>query len=461
MRVAIRTLALAALFTAGLLQAEEVERSYYGSVPRGTPTAEELPLSLGQAVDRGVKANLSLLLSDQRIRSARGSQDIARSELLPDIGVRVSEASQQINLAAFGFSSFPGIAPIVGPFGLFDIRGQVSQTIFNLRSLDNARASSRTTKAAELQARDTREVVVLVVTGLYLQTLTAASRIEAAKAQVASAEGLYNQAVNFKKAGTVPAIDVLRAQVELQSQRQKLITFQNDHEKQKLRLARAIGLPDGQPIRLTDEIVYIPRQAVALDQALQQAYQARMDYKSLEARVESAELSVKGAAAGHLPTLEFRGDYGAIGQHPLSSHGTYTAAVSLNVPIFQGGKVRGEITEAEAVARQLQAQLADLRGQIAYEIRSAMLDSKAAADRVEVTQSAVGLARQQEAQARDRFAAGVTNNLEVVQAQSALAAANEDYISSLYSFYVARAQLARATGGFEKSLATFLSGVKP
>jgi outer membrane protein TolC len=466
MKAGIATWTLAAICGVGVSAAQEVfvggaGSSYYGSVPGGSATADVLALSLKQAIERGLKTNLSLLLSDQRIQAARGAQAIARSELLPDVSARVAEASQQINLAAFGFNSFPGIAPIVGPFGLFDIRGQVSQTIFNLQSINNARASSRNIRAAELQVRDTRDAVTLVVAELYLQTVTAASRIEAAQAQVASADALYNQAVDFKKAGTVPAIDVLRAQVELQSQRQRLISFRNDHEKQKLRLARAIGLPDGQEIRLTDEISYQQPQPMGLQEALQQAYQARMDYKSLAARVESMKLSLKAADAGRLPTLDFHGDYGAIGQSPMSSHGTYSATVSLNIPIFQGGKVRGEVAEAEAAARQLESQLADLRGQIAFEVRSAMLDSKAAADRVEVSQSAVALARQQETQARDRFAAGVTNNLEVVQAQEALAAANENYISSLYGFCVSGASLARATGSVETNLTFFLSGVKP
>ncbi|HTM50195.1 MAG TPA: TolC family protein [Bryobacteraceae bacterium] len=449
------------LAVAGLLQAQEgsgTSSFFYGSRPSGAATAQEIPLSLATAIDRGLKTNLGLIVAEQRTRAARGARDIARSDLLPDISANMSQASEQINLAAFGFSSFPGIAPIVGPFSLFDIRGQVSQTLFDRQALDRTKARASDIRASELQTRDAREAVTLVVTALYLQAVSGASRVEAARAQVTTATALYNQASEFKKAGTVPAIDVLRAQVEMQSRQQKLITFENDNAKQKLRLARAIGLPDGQLFRLTNEIPYEPVQAVSLEPAMQRAFAERKDYQSLAARVESARLSVRAAGAGRLPTLEFNGDYGAIGRSPVSAHGTYTARVNLHVPIFQGGRVKGEMEEADAEARQLEAQLDDLRGRIAFEVRSALLDLKAASERVEVSRSAAGLARQQETQARDRFAAGVTNNLEVVQAQSAVAASNEDYISSLYGYIVARASLARATGEIEKIIPSLLTG---
>lgn len=461
MRIAV-VLASAALSVSLLsaqvaTEATSAQNPFLGSVSSGTASGE-LALTMQDAIQRGLKANLGLLLTDQQLAASRGSRSVALSRLLPDLTAGMHDASQQVNLAAFGFSGLPGINPIVGPFNLFDIRASLSQAILNLRALESARASSQNMRAAEFQYKDARDAVVLLVTAFYLQAQAAESRIATAQAQVTAADAFYKQAVSFKNAGTVPAIDVLRAQVELQSQRHRLIAYQNDFEKQKLKLARAIGLPEGQAITLADKMPYSPAAPPSFDDALKAAYGSRMDYQSLEARVRAAELTRKAASGGRWPTVNFNGDYGAIGQSPASNHGTYTAAFSLVVPVFDSGRIRGEVDQADAAMKQQKAQLEDLRGRIAYEIRTAMLDLKAAGDQVDVATSAVSLANQQVDQARDRFAAGVTSNLEVVQAQEALAGANENYISSLFAYNVARASLARAVGGMEKNIPTLLTG---
>ncbi|MEO8660831.1 MAG: TolC family protein [Bryobacteraceae bacterium] len=427
----------------------QAQSGFEGSVAEGT-AGPEIALTMQDAIQRGLKANLGLLLTDQQLAASRGARTVALSRLLPDINAGIHETSEQVNLAAFGFSSFPGIPAVVGPFNVLDVRASLSQAILNLRALDAARASSQNMRAAELQYKDARDSVVLLVTAFYLQAQAAESRIDTAQAQVTAAEALFRQAQEFKSAGTVPAIDVLRAQVELQAQRHRLIANQNDFEKQKLKLGRAIGLPDGQTIRMADKMPYSPEPAPAIDDALKAAYQSRMDYQSLEARVRAAEFNRKGTAAQRYPTVNFNGDYGAIGQSPVSNHGTYTAVFSLNVPVFDSGRIRGEVEQADAALRQQKMQLDDLRGRIGYELRSALLDLQAAHDQVEAAASAVSLSKQQVEQARDRFAAGVTNNLEVVQAQEALAGANENHTSSLYAYNIARASLARAMGGMGK-----------
>jgi len=251
---------------------------------------------------------------------------------------------------------------------------------------------------------------------------------------------------------------VLRAQVELQGQQQRLIAARNAYEKQKLQLGRAIGLPDGQAIRLTDAMPDKPAQAGEFEEALRQAYAARMDYQSLAAKVKAAEWARKAASAGRYPTVDFNGDYGVMGPSAVNSHGVYTASVGVKIPVFDGRRVQGEVEQAAAALGREKAQLEDMRGRIAYEIRAAMLDVKAAADLVAVSKGSVELAKQQETQARDRFAAGVTNNLEVVQAQEALAGANENYISSLLGYNIAKASLARAIGGVETKIRTLLLG---
>jgi outer membrane protein TolC len=386
---------------------------------------------------------------------------VALSQMLPNVTTKTSEASQQINLAAFGFAAFPGVGQIVGPFSIFDTRGYLSQSLLNFRSLYNSRSATADQKAAAFSSQDARDVVALVVTSLYLETGAGASRIEAARAQVDAAQAVYNQAADFLKNGVVPAIEVLRAQVELQTQQQRLISYRNDVEKLKLRLARAIGLPDGQPFELADKIPYAPPPALKLEEAMDRAYSSRMDYQSVAARVHSAELARKAAEADRLPSANFDANYGVNGPSLPHSHGTYTAGVSLDIPIFQGGRVRGEVLEADAQLEQRKAELADLRGRIAFEIRAAYLDLASAGDQVQVATSTVALAERQLTQARDRFAAGVTGNLEVVQAQEAVATSNENYISSLYTYNTAKATLARAMGNAEKTIPSLLQGVMP
>jgi outer membrane protein TolC len=416
-------------------------------------------LTLPDAIDWGLKYNLGTLLSTQGVRAARGAHVVALSKLLPSLTAGATESAQQINLAGFGFPGLPGIAPIVGPFGISDARAYLSQPILNLRSIRDNRAAGQEEKSSSYSNLDARDTVVLVVTGLYLQAVSGASRVDAAQAQATTAEAVYKQALDFKQAGVVPAIDVLRAQVELRAQQQRLIFSRNELEKHKLSLARAIGLPDGQRIRLTDNVPFVAAPPLTVDEALARAYSSRMDYQSANALLRAAELRRNAAQAGRLPSLAFDGNYGTLGPSLANSHGTFTAAVSLNIPLFQGGRVGGEVLQADAVLEQQRARLEDLRGAIAYEVRTAFLDMTAAGEEVGVARDAVDLAQQQLTQARDRFAAGVTGNLEVVQAQEAVATANENYISSLYTYNAAKASLARGIGGAEKLIPAFLQGV--
>ena len=434
---------------------------FFGSTPQGNATSEELPLSLAEAIARGLRYNLGSLLADQSARATRGARLVTLSQLLPNINARVSESSQQLSLRSFGFPGLPGVSPVLGPFGLSDARGYVSQSILDFRAMGQDRAAGQDVKAADYSNLDAQDMVVLVVTNLYLQAVAGASRVEAARAQVATADATYKQAVDFKENGTVPAIDVLRAQVELQAQQQRLIYFRNEFEKQKLSLERATGIPDGQPLRLTDGVPFAPMPALTLEEAVARALGERRDYQSMAASLRSSEFTRKATGAERLPSLDFNGDYGVVGSSLANSHGTYTASVGLNIPIFQGGRVRGEIVEADAVVEQRRAQLADLRGRIAAEIRTAFLDLSATGEQVRVARSSVDLAQQQLTQAQDRFASGVAGNLEVTQAQEAVATANENYISSLYAYNAAKATLGRAIGGAEKTIPSLLQGVMP
>jgi outer membrane protein TolC len=263
---------------------------------------------------------------------------------------------------------------------------------------------------------------------------------------------VYQQAVDRNKAGVNARIDVLRSQVELQVQQQRLRSLQADLEKQKLNLGRLIGLPPGQAFNMTDTAPYAPLEGLDLAQALERAYKNRSDLQASQAQVEAAEHTRRAAISEHLPSLGVSADYGVIGVAPDNSHGTFTLTADLHVPIFDGGRIQGEVDQASAALDQRKAELADLRGQIDYQVRSAFVDLQAAIDQVRVSRSSVDLAAETLSQARDRFSAGVADTIETVQAEESVAASNEDYISSLYSYNLAKVTLARAMGVAEESM---------
>jgi outer membrane protein TolC len=431
-----------------------------GGVPAGVPTSQTMQLSLLDAIDRGLRQNLALLLGGQETRAARAERLRKLSDLLPNLKAGVSETAEQVNLAAFGLSpsNFPGINSIVGPFGLFDARVFYSQTILDWKAVQSTRSASESVKAAEYSYKDVRELVVLVVTNLYLKIVADKSRVDAARAQLTTAEAIYRQAVDLDKAGVAAGIDVLRAQVEMQAQQQRLLAVENEIEQQKMALARAIGLPMGQAFETTDTVPYHDAPPVTLDAALADAYRNRSDYQQALALVRAAELAKKAAQAGRLPTVGFNGDYGDIGPTPGNSHGTFTASASLMVPIFQGGRTRADELQADALLEQRKAQLGDLRNGIENDLRTALLNLNTASQQVRVAESSVNLANEQLKQARDRLNSGVANTLEVVQAQEAVATATDTYITSVYAHNVAKASLARAVGIAEQSIKQYLGG---
>ncbi|MFY9950043.1 MAG: TolC family protein [Candidatus Sulfotelmatobacter sp.] len=434
---------------------------FTGSQPEGTASAEVLQLSFQDAIDRGLRNNLGLLLSGDQAITARGERWKELSNLLPDLEAHLQEDVQTQSLTALGFKGnlFPFPLPrVIGPFNYFDARANVSQSIFNFRDIEQERAASERLKSAKYSYKDARELVVLAVGNAYLLAIASAARIETADAQVSNAQALYHKAADQQKAGLTPAIDALRSQVELQTRQQQLIAARNDFAKQKLSLARIIGLPSGQEFVLTEKAPYQALTPLPIDVYLQRAYTSRSDYQAAQAQVRAAELAHRAAAAGRYPTVGLDANYGDIGVTPAQSNGTWQVNGGVNIPIFAGGKVHSDLLEADSQLKQARSQLGDLRGRIDYEVRSALLDLNSAADQVEVARSSVDLAEQTLTQSRDRFTAGVTDNLEVVQAQEAVAAAHESYIESLYAHNLAKVELARAIGDAEQGVERYLKG---
>lgn len=429
-----------------------------GSVPSGMATPDVLPLTISDAIDRALRQNLGVLLGGDAVLAARGESWQERSRLLPSLSARVAENAAQVNLAAQGFQKVAGRFPgggfplVIGPFGFFDARAYFSQTLLDLNALHSRRAAERGLAAEQLSYRDAREVVALAVGAIYLEALTDAARLETAEAQVQTAQAIQNQAADLRRTGVSAGIDLLRAQVELQTRQQERIAARNALAKQKLALARAIGLPLGQEFRLADTVPYEPATVPGVNDALALAVAGRADFQSAQARVNRAQEKLRAATAQRLPSLTASADYGVIGPTPGQTHGTFTASAALRIPIFTGNKRHGDELVAQAELDRSRQRLEDLRAQIEQDVRTAAFDLQAAAEAVAVAQSSVDLAQQTLGQARDRFGAGVSNNIEVVQAQEAVARASESYISSLHDYNLARMRLARATGSAEEEI---------
>jgi outer membrane protein TolC len=430
---------------------------FFGSVPEGKATGTVLPLSFKEALDRALRNNLGLLIWSDNSLAARGKKWEELSHLLPNVSAAATQAAEQIDLAALGFRfNFPGVPGIVGPVGIFDARAYASGPIFDWHSIERERGASARELAARYDYKSAKELVVLATGNEYLLAIAAAARVDAAQAQLETAQALYNKTHDQQIAGVSPAIDTLRAQVEFQTREQQLILARNNYAKQKLSLARTIGLPPGQEFNLTDQEPYQPLTPLSIEQALQRAYSSRSDYQAAAQEVLAAEQFRRAATAEHYPSLDFSANYGAAGVNVGHSHSVFLAGATLDIPIFAGGRAHADVLEAEATLRQSRQELENLRAQIDYDVRTALLDLAAASDQVQVARSALDLANQTLVQARDRFTAGVTDNLEVVEAQDALASANENYISSLYSHNVAKISLARAIGFAEEGVRQYL-----
>jgi outer membrane protein TolC len=432
---------------------------FNGSGKVDKPVPGEIPVSILDAIDRGIRHNLGLLLSQEQTQVARSQYRRSLSSLLPNISGRAGDSIQQINLAAFGIPLPAGLtSPIVGPFNVIDARATMSETFLDFTAFNRVRQSAENEKTAKFTVQDARELVVLVVGNQYLLTVAAASRLDTAQAQLNTAKTIFEQAQDLKRAGVTAGIDVLRAQVQLQTQQQRVLAAQNQFEQQKLTLARIIGLPVSQQFRLTDTVPYAPLPEINFQEALARAYQQRPEYLAAVSRVRSAELALKASRSERLPTAELNGDFGVLGKTPASAENTYTLSAAIRIPVFQGGRIQADIAQTESELRQSRLQLEDIHNRVEQEVRASMLDVQTSNQQVAVAQQSINLAGEELKQAQDRFKAGVSGSLDVVQAQEAVATANETYIQALYLNNVAKLTLARALGIAEQQTKAFLGG---
>jgi outer membrane protein TolC len=432
------------------------QSGFQGSVATGPPAAS-LRLSLQDALDRGLKTNLGLLVTQTGSQLARADRRRALSALLPVVAGQADATEQQLDLASFGFH-FAGIPAVIGPFHYVGAQANLTQKVFDWTAIKNRRSAIQNEQASALSVKDARDLVVQAVASAYLTIIADAARVEATRSQVTTAQALYDRAHDQHIAGVSPAIDELRAEVELKTRQQQLLADLNQRDKDKLALGRVIGLPNGQIYELAETAPYVPLQPLTPEQATERAYKNRADYQSALLQVRAAETARDAAVAQRYPTGQLDANYGVIGTALDNSHGVFTVTGSLRFNIFDGGKIRADIEQTDAIIQQRKNELADLQGQIDYQVRASLLDLKTAADQVTVAQDNLNLANQTLTQAQDRFTAGVTDNIEVVQAQDSVAAANESLISAIYMHNLAKVSLARAVGGTDTSLKEFMGG---
>jgi outer membrane protein TolC len=440
----------------------EVQGPYSGSAGSTAKRPFSGMLALGDAIQRGIEFNLGAVNIAQVVRQARGQRTVARSALLPNLIGNLSETRETINLAAQGLGSIkvpiPGFSfpTIVGPFGYVDLRARLSQTIVDLTAWNNYRAAGETVRANELSVEDARDLVVFAVAGTYLQATSAKAKADSARAQVDTANALFQQTSQRRRVGLVAQLDVNRAQVQVLVQQQRLVSAQNDFAKQKINLARMIGLPPTDQYELSGAVPFSAAPTLSLDDAVRQALMARADVKAADAQVRAADRALMAARAERLPSVSVSADYGAIGATPSQAHGTFDVVGSVRVPIWEGGRAEGHIEAAEAAIAQRRAEADDLKNQIESDVRKAFLDLQAAASQLDVAEKNLEVTRENLDLTRQRFEAGVTDNVEVVQAQEALASAELDSINSLFAHNIAKLSLARATGRAANGLADFL-----
>jgi outer membrane protein TolC len=469
--------ACAAMFlSAGVLSGQTANQSsaqspYYGSVTIVKPTDGVKPLTLDEAIGMGIEHNLALVEAREQEQSVKAQSLASLQPLLPTITAQADSGAHQINLAALGFSSsvFAKFAPVFPDLNLSSFNTVVkvnvtdalvnySQTLFSLSNIDLYRASKENVVAAYYSKQSARGLVVLTVGNAYLQALALGAQVDNAQALLQADQVLLNQAVAEHQAGTAANLDELRARVQFQTQQQAVITAEVNFKKAKIALNREIGLPAEQEIQLTDTEPYADLATMNIDQAKEIAYRSRQDYQGLQAQVRAAQWQKKAAKWERLPTLDFQGNYGVTGVTGGLYHGTFVAAGSLNLPLFQEARFRGDSGVAAANLNNLSQQLAALKEQINQQLRDSILDVQSDTELVRVARSNVELARKELEQTTDRFQAGVDDNLPVVQAQATLADAETTLVATTSQHNQAKLGLARNLGIVDTQYATYLHG---
>lgn len=408
-----------------------------------------LRLTMHDAVALALKQNPQTVIAALQSKSVAQDQILARAALMPQASFAITETRQRQNLEALFGQRFPGLPQHIGPFEIFAAGPQFNIPVVDVSNWRAFQAAREDTTAAKHQEQASREEVALTVASQYLLALRAGADVAAAQSRVNLAQALFDQASDRQKSGAGTGIDTLRAQVELQNEKQRLIASQTSRDVAVFGLIRILSLDPQQSVELADEMNFFETPQITVEDSLARAYQDRPELKQLNSNLHAAELRKRAAYDEHLPTLAANGFWDYEGTRPNNGIPAYQYQAAINVPIFAGGRIHAETVKADLEMQRIQQQQRDTRDEVALEVKSAFAQLESARSQVEVANQGLKLAQEVLTQARDRFAAGVADNIEVVQAQDALARANDNQIEALYQYNQQRAQLARATGQME------------
>ena len=432
-------------------QTQQQSQRQQSLLPAQAPTGV-MSLTLDQAVALALKQNTTAQIAVLTAAQSKQDQKIARSELLPQAQLGATEEWQRVNVVAeFGGTKlFPGIPGHFGPFSIFSAGPSLNGPILDLTLFRRYQASRHTANASQSDSRSTREQVILLVVSQYIGTLRSMADVQASQSRVELAQALYDQAADLQKEGVGTGIDTLRANVELQNEKQRLLEAEAARETSLFGLSRLLNLEPRQQIDLGDSLSFFDTPQPDIETSIEEGLSARPEWKSLQEQMRAAESQRRAASSQRLPTLHFDGNWAQLGTDPSTVIPTYTYAGTVSVPLFTGGRIRAETVRADLDLQKLQQQQADLRNSIALDVKTALINLDSARSQVSVANLGVQLSKEEVDQARDRFKAGVANNIEVIQAQDSLARANDNQIAALYRFNQARADLARSIGQMEK-----------
>ncbi len=415
----------------------------------------ELRLSLREAIQAAIDNNVNVRLLKERIAAAQAQANTSFGALLPNVGGYVNGRNQTVNLAAFGLPSnrLAGLGltrSVTDPFEVYDARATLVQNIFSLSLIQRWRAAKTGVDVADLEAEVTKRDVMATVGLLYIEALRADEAVKARQADIELAQQLFKLARDRKAAGVATGLDVTREEVQLENDRQRLLVAQNEQESARLNLIRALGIAFDVRLTLTDELRFIPPEPVRTEEALTVAREQRVELRAQESRQRLAALSLSAVTSERIPSLSLNGDYGWIGLKPEDALATRSIGLIFSIPIFDGGQREGRISESRSRVRQESIRMKDVSDQVTLEVRNALLTLESSTQQVAVSEKGLELALKELTFAKDRFAAGLTTNIEVTNAQTSVARARDNQIEALFRFNASRINLARAKGEIEK-----------
>lgn len=407
-------------------------------------------LTLDQAVTLALKQNTTAQIAILSYAENVQDKNIARAALLPQAQLAVNDSARRQNVETGVGARIPTVRQHVGPFQVFNAGTVISAPVFDLSLWKRYQAANDFANAGRANSLSTREQVILLVVSQYIGSLRAVANVAASKSRVELAQALYDQAADLQKEGVGTGIDTLRANVELQNERQRLIQAENDRDASLYGLSRLLNLDPRRDVELADSLGFFDTPQPDMGASIDLAVGQRQEWKALAEQRKAAQHQKQASQAERLPSLRFDGNWAYQGTSSNNGIPVYNYQLGVNMPLFTGGRIHSEIVKTDLQLQALDQQKADLRNSIALDVKTALLNLESSRNEVQVANLGVQLAREEVDQARDRFRAGVANNIEVIQAQDSLSRANDNQIAALYRFNQARADFARATGQMEK-----------